>query len=48
MGLGGSARVIGAGEVELPQGQAVVVPASVGEVKVRSEVGASFVRCFAP
>jgi mannose-6-phosphate isomerase len=48
VGLGGSATVIGSGEVELPQGQAVVVPASVGEVKVRSEVGASFVRCFAP
>jgi mannose-6-phosphate isomerase len=48
VGLGGSARVIGAGEVELPQGQAVVVPTSVGEVKVRSDAGASFVRCFAP
>jgi mannose-6-phosphate isomerase len=48
VGLGGSARVIGAGEVALPQGQAVVVPASVGEVKVRSDAGASFVRCFVP
>ena len=48
VGLGGLAMVTDSGEVELPPGRAVVVPASVGEVVLRSEVGANFVRCFAP
>jgi uncharacterized protein YjlB len=34
--------------VELVAGRAVVVPDGVGAVKVRSGVGASFGRCFAP
>ena len=50
VGLSGLATVAGEGceAVELPMGRAVVVPASVGEVRVKSRVGASFVRCFAP
>jgi mannose-6-phosphate isomerase len=50
VGLSGLATVAGEGceAVELPMGRAVVVPASVGEVRVKSSVGASFVRCFAP
>ena len=50
VGLRGEAVVKceGCEEVELPMGRAVVVPASVGEVRVKSGAGASFVRCFAP
>ena len=50
VGLGGRATVQcdGAGALELPPGQAVVIPADCGSVRVRSEVGASFARCFAP
>jgi mannose-6-phosphate isomerase len=50
VGLSGSASVVGEGfeEVELPVGRAVVVPAESGAVRVRSSVGASFVRCYAP
>jgi mannose-6-phosphate isomerase len=45
VGLSGSGVVEG---VELVQGQAVVVPAGAGAVRVRAEAGISFVRCFAP
>ncbi|MGA1981014.1 MAG: type I phosphomannose isomerase catalytic subunit [Acidobacteriaceae bacterium] len=38
----------GAEPVELLPGRAVVVPAEVGEVVVRSNAGAEFVRCWAP
>jgi mannose-6-phosphate isomerase len=50
VGLDGSAMVetAGAPSVELPRGQAVVVPAGLGSVIVRSKETASFVRCFAP
>jgi mannose-6-phosphate isomerase len=50
VGLNGSARVEteGAETVELLPGQAVVVPATAGEVVLRSEAGTSFVRCWAP
>lgn len=50
VGISGMATVEGAGAapVEVPPGQAVVVPAKCGTVVVRSEAGASFVRCFAP
>jgi hypothetical protein len=45
VGLKGSAVV---GGVEMLAGQAVVVPADCGSVTVASELGVSFVRCFAP
>jgi mannose-6-phosphate isomerase len=45
VGLKGSAV---AGGVEMLAGQAVVVPADCGSVTVASELGVSFVRCFAP
>jgi mannose-6-phosphate isomerase len=50
VGLSGLAVVAGRGfeAVELPVGRAVVIPASAGEVVVRSGAGASFVRCTAP
>jgi len=50
VGLIGLATVVceGCEDVELPMGRAVLVPADTGEVVVRSEAGASFVRCFAP
>ena len=50
VGLSGSGSVEsgGAEAVELPAGQAVVVPAGMGGVVVESEVGVSFVRCWAP
>lgn len=50
VGLRGSGLVecSGAAPVELLRGRAVVTPASAGEVVVRSNAGASFVRCFAP
>ena len=50
VGLCGSGLVecSGAAPVELLRGRAVVTPASAGEVVVRSNAGASFVRCFAP
>lgn len=50
VGLSGAAVVIGGeyGQVELVPGQAVVVPASCGEVTVETGVGTSFVRCWAP
>ena len=50
VGLTGSARVEsqGAETVELLPSRAVVVPAVVGDVVVRSDAGASFVRCWAP
>jgi mannose-6-phosphate isomerase len=49
-GLLGTARVewSGGDAVELRLGQAVVVPTSVDQVNIRTEAGASFVRCFAP
>jgi mannose-6-phosphate isomerase len=34
--------------VEMPRGQAVVIPARLPSVAIRSSEGASFVRCFAP
>ena len=50
VGLSGTASVKSEGceEVELPMGRAVVVPAGGGAVRVKSSVGASFVRCYAP
>jgi mannose-6-phosphate isomerase len=50
VGLAGLATVVGDGfeAVELPMGQAVVVPVGSGAVWVKSSVGASFVRCYAP
>jgi mannose-6-phosphate isomerase len=50
VGLDGAAMVecAGTAPVELLRGQAVVTPASAGEVVVRSDAGASFIRCFAP
>jgi mannose-6-phosphate isomerase len=50
VGIGGSAIVesAGAAPVELLAGQAVVVPAGSRSVTVRSNAGASLVRCFAP
>jgi mannose-6-phosphate isomerase len=50
VGLSGTAAVVGDGfeDVELPVGRAVVVPAGGGAVRVKSSVGVSFVRCFAP
>jgi mannose-6-phosphate isomerase len=50
VGLKGSAMVEGVDveAVEIPVGRAVVVPADCGSVKVRSDNGASLVRCFAP
>jgi mannose-6-phosphate isomerase len=49
VGLAGSAVVITAdGDVELNPGRAVVVPEGNGSVIVRTESGASFVRCLAP
>jgi mannose-6-phosphate isomerase len=49
VGIGGDATVEwGAETLELRPGQAMVVPASVGEVTVRSRAGASLVRCWAP
>jgi mannose-6-phosphate isomerase len=50
VGLTGSATVAGENceAVELPVGRAVVIPAGAGEVMVRSRVGVSFVRCWAP
>ncbi|HWB32543.1 MAG TPA: type I phosphomannose isomerase catalytic subunit [Acidobacteriaceae bacterium] len=50
VGLSGSATVQSEGSepVELRVGQAVVVPAEVGEVSVRSAAGANFVRCWEP
>jgi len=50
VGLDGAAMVESEGlpPVELRRGHAVVVPADVGSVKVRSQSGTSFVRCFAP
>ena len=50
VGLDGLAMVdcAGAEPVDLPRGQAVVIPATVGEVLVRSDAGATFVRCWAP
>ena len=49
-GLRGTARVewSGGDAVELQSGRAVVVPVSVDQVNIRSDVGVSFVRCFAP
>ena len=38
----------GATPVELLRGQAAVVPADAGSVVVRSDAGASLVRCWAP
>jgi len=34
--------------VELPMGRAVVVPVECGAVRIKSNAGASFVRCYAP
>jgi mannose-6-phosphate isomerase len=50
VGLAGTAMVKaeGTAPVELPRGQAVVVPAECGSVVIESDAGASFVRCFAP
>jgi mannose-6-phosphate isomerase len=50
VGLKGSAMVedMDAEAVEIPVGRAVVVPADCGSLKVRSDSGASLVRCFAP
>jgi mannose-6-phosphate isomerase len=49
VGLAGTVAVITPGdEVELLPGQAVVLPADVGEVIVEAEDVASFVRCVAP
>jgi mannose-6-phosphate isomerase len=50
VGLSGMATAESAGvaPVEVLRGQAVVVPAGCGSVVLRSEAGASFVRCFAP
>jgi len=50
VGLSGLATVVGEGfeAVDLPVGRAVVLPAGSGVVRVKSRVGASFVRCFAP
>jgi mannose-6-phosphate isomerase len=50
VGLAGTATVEAAGEtaVELVRGQAVVVPVSAGTVRIRSDAGVTFVRCFAP
>jgi mannose-6-phosphate isomerase len=50
VGLSGLATVAGEGceAVELPMGRAVVVPVECGVVRVKSSVGASFVRCYAP
>jgi uncharacterized protein YjlB len=50
VGLRGEAVVKSEGceEVELPMGRAVVLPVGGGAVRVRSSVGASFVRCYAP
>ena len=49
-GTRGAAMVecAGTAPVKLLRGQAVVTPASAGEVVVRSDAGASYVRCFAP
>ena len=49
VGVSGSVWVITPGdEVELLAGQAVVVPAGLGEVIVEAEDGAAFLRCVAP
>jgi mannose-6-phosphate isomerase len=50
VGISGMATVEGTGTapVEVLRGQAVVVPAGCGAVVVRSQAGASFVRCWAP
>ncbi len=50
VGLRGGAVVKSEGseDVELPVGRAVVLPVGRGVVRVRSSVGASFVRCWAP
>ncbi|MDR3745143.1 MAG: class I mannose-6-phosphate isomerase [Acidobacteriaceae bacterium] len=50
VGLGGEAVVQSEGgeTVDLLAGQAVVLPVENGSVRVKSAVGASFVRCFAP
>jgi mannose-6-phosphate isomerase len=49
VGLAGSGVVItGDGDVELNPGRAVVVPEGNGSVIVRTDAGASFVRCLAP
>jgi mannose-6-phosphate isomerase len=49
VGLAGSGVVITAeGDVELNPGRAVVVPEGNGSVMVRTDSGASFVRCLAP
>ncbi len=44
----GTVECEGCEPVELVLGRAVVVPVGVGQVRVRSEAGSSFVRCFAP
>jgi mannose-6-phosphate isomerase len=50
VGLKGAGTVKNEGveAVELVAGKAVVVPANAGKVVVRTEAGASLVRCFAP
>ncbi len=50
VGLSGSASVMREGfeAVELPMGRAVVVPVECGAVRIKSNAGASFVRCYAP
>jgi mannose-6-phosphate isomerase len=50
VGLNGRAWVVGGpeGQVELLPGQAVVVPEDLSAVMVKTDEGASFVRCFAP
>ena len=50
VGLSGVATVESEGfaPVELVRGKAVVLPVGMGKVWVSSEVGVSFVRCFAP
>ena len=50
VGLHGDAQVIAkeAEAVDLLTGRAVVLPASAGEVFIRSRTGAEVVRCFAP
>ena len=49
VGLDGSAMVTaGSMSVELLRGQAVVLPAGMGSVRLTSDAGVSLVRCFAP
>jgi mannose-6-phosphate isomerase len=49
-GISGGAVVecAGFGAVEVEVGRAVVLPVGAGSVTVRADVGAAFVRCFAP